>query len=233
MPDLSFRIKDVTALPYAAVPTLSARLSIANADDCERIHSISLNCQVQIQPLGRKYSAEEEARLLDLFGERERWARTMKPMPWIISVLKVPGFTGETELDLPLPCSFDFDVAANKYFYGLKQGQINVTVLFSGTVFHADHAGTLQIAQIPWDREARCAIPVEKWLAAVDEHYPDSAWLRLSRETFDRLYRYKVSHSIPMWDQLLERLLDRTEQLESENDDQHKTELAASGGERS
>lgn len=208
MPDLSFRIEEVTVMPYAAVPTLAARLHITNALPGEPIHSISLNCQIQIQPLGRKYTAEEEARLLDLFGERERWARTMKPMLWTITVLKVPGFKSETELDIPLPCSLDFDVAATKYFYGLKQGPINASVLFSGTIFYADPSGTLQVAQIPWDREARLQIPVEKWRAAIDSHYPNSTWLRLSQETFDRLYRYKVNHSVPMWDKLIERLLD-------------------------
>lgn len=214
MPELTFRIEGATAMQYAAVPTIAARLHIANTKPDEPVHSISLNCQVQLEPLGRGYSAAEEARLLDLFGERERWARTMKPMLWTNAVLKVPGFVTETMLDLPLPCSFDFDVAATKYFYGLEAGHIPVSVLFSGTVFYAGEDGRMQVAQIPWDREAKFHLPVSVWRAAIDAHYPDAVWMRLQRETFDRLYRYKVARGIPMWDRLLDQLLDSAERAE-------------------
>lgn len=214
MPELSFQIGDVKAMPYSAVPMLAARLQISNAAMDEKSQSILLNCQLQIQPSGRAYTAMEEARLLDLFGEREQWGRTMKPLHWTNLVVKVPPFANETAIDLPLPCSLDFDVAANKYFYGLEAGAIAVTAMFSGTVFYMDENGGMQIAQIPWDREARFKIPVEAWKQAVDAHYPGSAWLRLPRDTFDRLYRYKVARGIPMWEGVVERLLDRAEQAE-------------------
>ena len=210
MPDLSFDIRHVTALPYAAIPKLAARLHIQNTT-VEQVQSISLNCQTQIEPLGRAYTPEEESRLLDLFGERERWGRTMKPMFWDMTVLKVPAFADEIEVDLPLPCSLDFDVAATKYFYGLQQGSVKASVLFSGTVFHTDESGSLQVAQIPWDREVWFRIPLATWKAAVEAHYPNSAWLRLSRETFDRLYRYKLTHATHAWDRLIEHLLEIAE----------------------
>jgi Family of unknown function (DUF6084) len=214
VPDLSFRIGEVKAAPFAAVPMISASLHIINAVKDESIQSVQLNCQAQLQPLGRPYSALEEARLLDLFGERERWGSTMKPLLWTNLVAKVPSFKGATSLDLMLPCSIDFDVAANKYFYGLDSGSIAVAVLFSGTVFYAGENGAIQIAQIPWDREARFQLGVDIWKAAIDMHYPNSAWLRLSREVFDRLYRYKVARGIPQWEAVLTNLLDRAEQRE-------------------
>jgi hypothetical protein len=214
MPELSFRIGDISVMPYAAIPTLAAKLHIRNADPEQAIHSVNLNCQVQLEPLGRAYSAVEEARLLDLFGERERWARTMKPMLWTNTVVKAPGFSGEIVVDLPLPCTLDFDVAATKYFYGLEAGKISVSALFSGTVFYAGAGGGMQIAPIPWDREAKFHVPVEVWKAAIDAHYPNSIWMRLPKESFDRLYRYKVARGIPMWSQLLDQLIDRAERAE-------------------
>ncbi|HEY4358533.1 MAG TPA: DUF6084 family protein [Acidobacteriaceae bacterium] len=214
MPELRFRIGEVGAMPYAASPTIAARLHITNTIPNEPVQSVSLNCQVQLQPLGRSYTAMEESRLLDLFGERERWGQTMKPLHWTNVVLKIPPFTGETEIDLPLPCSLDFDVAANKYFYGLDAGSIAVTVMFSGTVFYSGENGAVQIAQIPWDREARFQLQVSAWKAAIDAHYPETAWLRLPRDLFDRLYRYKVARGIPMWEGVLERLLDEAEHAE-------------------
>lgn len=217
MLDLSFRILNVAAMPYAAIPTVAARLLVKSADAEQRVHSISLNCQVQLEPLRRSYSAAEEARLLDLFGERERWARTMKPMLWTNAVLKVAEFSGSTEIDLPLPCTFDFDVAATKYFYGLEAGKIPVSALFSGTIFYAGQDGALQVAPIPWACEARFELPVQVWRAAIDAHYPDLAWMRVPKETFDRLYRFKVARGIPMWDQLLNQLMDRAEISELED----------------
>lgn len=214
MPDLRFRIGDIAAMAYAACPTVVAKLHIENSPADEDIQSISLNCQVQIQPLGRQYTALEEARLLELFGERERWGQTMKPLHWANVVLKVPPFRGATNIDLPLPCSLDFDVAANKYFYGLEAGSIAVTVMFSGTIFYANEQGALQIAQIPWDREARFHLPVGAWKDAVAAHYPERAWIQLPHDVFDRLYRYKVSRGIPKWQGVIERLLNESERAE-------------------
>jgi hypothetical protein len=226
MPDLRFRIGDVGSMPYAACPTIAARLHITNTPADELIQSISLNCQVQIQPLGRSYTALEEAKLFELFGERERWGQTMKPLHWMNTVLKVAPFTGETALDLPLPCSLDFDVAANKFFYGLEAGSLPIIVMFSGTVFCTNADGAIAIAQIPWDREARFQLPVEAWKAALDAHYPGSAWLRLPRNVFDRLYLYKVARGIPTWEAVIDRLLDESERGEVSE------ELAMSGGHR-
>lgn len=214
MPDLSFRIGEVSAMPYCAVPTIAARLHIANASAGQPIHSLSLNCQVQIQPLGRAYTASEESRLLDLFGERERWATTMKPLLWTNSAVRVPGFECETAVDLPLPCTMDFDVAATKYFYGLDAGRISISVLFSGSIFYAGESGTLQVAQVPWDLEARFHLPVGIWKQAIDAHYPNMNWLRLPKQTFARLYHYKVQRGIPSWERTMERLLDNAEQAE-------------------
>ena len=225
MPDLSFRIGEITAMRYAAVPTISTRLYITNAVKEEQIQSISLNCQVQLQPLGRAYSAAEEARLLDLFGEREQWSRTLKPLHWMNVVVRVLPFRCEVAVDLPLPCSLDFDVAANKYFYGLEAGSISVAVFFSGTTFYADEHGLLQVAQIPWDRDARFKLPVEVWKQAIGAHFPDSAWVRVPHETFERLYQYKVAHGIPSWEQAVDRLLEVAERRSNAD------EVTASAGE--
>jgi hypothetical protein len=215
MPDLTFRVSEVTAAPSAAVPTIMARLQILNAKADEPIRSIGLNCQVRIQPLGRSYSAIEEARLLDIFGERERWARTMTPMLWTNISINVLAFTAQTTVELALPCTMDFDVAAAKFFYGLEAGNIAVSLLFSGTIFYTSGGGALQIAQIPWDREARFDLPVKVWQAAMEAHYGDAAWLRLSKETFDRLYRFRVARGIAAWDKLFEQMIDQAERAEA------------------
>ena len=215
MPDLSFRIGDVAAMPSAAVPAMVARLHIANATPGEPIRSVGLNCQIRIQPLGRAYSALEEARLFELFGERERWTRTMTPLVWTHLSVNVPGFAEQTAVDLHLPCSMDFEIAASKYFYGLENGNVSATALFSGTIFYTSESGALQIAQIPWDREAPFSVPVSVWQETIAAHYGDAAWLRLCRETFDRLYRFRLARRVTGWDRLLEDLMDQAERAEA------------------
>ncbi len=211
MPNLSFNIEEVAAMQRSATPSLAARLHINNARADEPVHSVSLNCQVMIEPLGRSYSAAEEARLLELFGEREQWARSMKPLLWTIEVLRIPPFRESTTIDIPLPCTLDFDLAATKYFYGLEQGEVRVSVIFSGTVFYTRADGVLQVMPIPWQSEARFRVTAEQWRAAIDAHYPDHYWLRLPRETFERLYRYRIGHHLPAWNELVEHLLDQAE----------------------
>ena len=105
------------------------------------MHAIALRCQVRIEPLRRGYSDEEAAGLLDLFGPRERWATTQHTFLWLHTTAMVQGFTGATQVDLPLECTYDFEVAASKYLHALRDGTVPLLFLFSGTVFSKGSAG--------------------------------------------------------------------------------------------
>ncbi|MEP6645026.1 MAG: DUF6084 family protein [Acidobacteriaceae bacterium] len=216
MPDLKFQVESCEALLYAAVPMLGLKLKIFNHPIEQAIHTLTLRCQVQIEPAKRRYVATEQAKLRDLFGEPERWGRTVRPMLWMNTSVSVPGFTGVTTVDVELPCSFDFNVAATKYFHALESGEIAICVMFSGTVFYADADGSMQITQIPWDREVNFRLPIEMWKGVIDAYYPETAWLCLRRDIFERLYDYKVRHGIPTWEQLIEKILPQGASQEAE-----------------
>jgi Family of unknown function (DUF6084) len=211
VPDLQFQIEGAEAVAYAAVPMLALKLRITNAIDGEPIHTLALNCQVQIEPARRRYVPKEQEKLLDLFGEPERWSRTVRSLLWMNTSVSVPAFTNTLAVDLPLPCSFDFNVATTKYFHALEAGDIPVCVLFSGTVFYCGENNALQVAQVSWNREANYRIPAILWKQMMDTYYPNSAWLRLERGAFDRLYSYKVRHGIPTWELLLDALVSSKE----------------------
>jgi uncharacterized protein DUF6084 len=106
-----------------------------------------------------------------------------------------------------VPCTFDFNIAATKYFAGLEAGEIPLILQFSGTIFYAARDGALQIAQVPWTKEARYRLPVKSWQDMMDIHYPNSAWLCLRRDVFDRLHRFKIQRAIPTWEQTIESIL--------------------------
>jgi len=206
-PDLTFVVDDASVVPFAAVPMLAFRLRAGTSNPDERIHSIALRCQIQIEATRREYSADERARLVDLFGEPDRWSQTLRGLLWTHASAVVPRFTGKTEIEVQVPCTFDFNVAATKYFYGLTGGDVPLCFLFSGTVFYEGENGLLQVAPISWEKEARFGLPQNVWRSVIDTYYPNSAWLVLRRDVFDRLYQLKLREGIPTWDETIERIL--------------------------
>ncbi len=207
MPDLTFAVEDAQPVAYSATPLLAVKLRIRNASAHERIQNVILQAQVQIEAARRHYAPQEQARLLDLFGAPERWNKTLGTMLWTHANVTVRPFSGETTADLPLPCTFDFNIAATKYFDGIAQGDIPLRLLFSGTVFYEGEDGGMLVAQIPWEKEAQFRLPVATWKRVMDHYYPNTAWLSLRRDVFDRLHEFKRQRGIPTWEQALESLL--------------------------
>ena len=134
MAELVFDCIGAQADRYAVVPTFSLRLRISETSG-EPVAAIALRCQLRIEPARRRYSAAEAERLHDLFGDTDRWADTLKPLQFTMVSLMVPGFTGSTEVDVPITASYDLEVAATRYFAGLDDGTVPLLLLFSGTLF--------------------------------------------------------------------------------------------------
>jgi hypothetical protein len=205
MADLDFTCLGATAERYAATPTIQLRLRITETTGTP-VHTLALRTQVRIEPIRRRYDDAERDALTDLFGDRSRWGETLKPLQLAFVSQLVPGFTGATEIDLALPCSYDFDVAAHKYLYALREGAVPLLLLFSGTIF-TGRPGTISVTPVAWQKEASYQLPVPVWREAMEQHFPGSAWLRLHRDTFDRLYGYRVGQALGTWDEAIERLL--------------------------
>jgi hypothetical protein len=189
----------------AASPTISLGLHIEETTGTP-VHALSLRCQLRIEPQRRRYDDAEAEAVRDLFGERARWGDSLKPIQLAFINHVVPGFTGATDLDLALPCSYDFDIAANKYLYALDAGEVPLLLLFSGTLFTSGPAGMI-VQPIPWHKEASFRLPVAVWKQTMDLHFPGSAWLRLRRETFDALHRYRINRELLSWDDAIELLV--------------------------
>ena len=204
MPDLNFEVEAVAAKPFAAAPMLGFQLRVVNKGT-EPIQAVILRCQIQIEPTRRRYTAQDQERLVDLFGEASRWGHTVRTLLWTHASVVMPAFNGSAVCELPVACTFDFNVAATKYLYGLEDGAVPVCLQFSGTVFYENSNAALQAAPISWNQEARFEFPIQVWREMIDLYYPDTAWLCLRREAFDRLYRYKIKNMIPTWEETLER----------------------------
>ncbi len=218
MPDLNFEVEDAEAIPYAATPILGFKLRVSNADPQEQIETVALTCQIRLDVTRRRYNETEKKRLSDLFGEPERWSHTLRSMLWTFANLNIRGFSGSILVDLPVSCTYDFNVASVKYFYALESGEIPLSFLFSGTVFYRSKDEGLQVEQISWEKEATYRLPVEVWQRMIDIYYPNSAWIYMHRDSFDRLNTYKLERGITTWEQVVDNLLAQNSELSSDVD---------------
>jgi hypothetical protein len=205
VPELSFEVTGACADKYAVAPSMELAVRVSDSGG-QRIEAIALRCQIRLEPARRHYTAAEEARLHDLFGGRERWGDTMRPVQFATVPVMVPAFTGATEVSVPVPLTYDLEIGATRYFAGLEHGEVPLLVLFSGTVF-GTHDGRLSVTQVPWSCEAAFRLPVSVWREAVDAHFPDSGWLRLSAATLAELLRYKTARGLPTWEATIGALL--------------------------
>lgn len=203
---LGFEVIDAHAEPYAAEPTIMVQLRITS-ELPDPVHALALRCQIRIEPQRRTYSAEEEERLYAVFGETPQWGSSLRPFLWTHLSSMVPGFTGETTVDLPITCSYDMEVAGVRYLHGLGEGEIPLILLFSGTAFGPGMGGGFSARPVAWSDEANYRMPVSVWRDMMDSYFPNSGWLRLHRDTIDALVEFRARRALPTWDQAVETLL--------------------------
>jgi len=203
--DLAFECLGTTADIYAAGPTLNIRLRATERTGAT-VHAVALRTQLRIEPQKRRYNATEAARLGDLFGETNRWADTLRPLQFATVPAMVPGFTDSCEFDLPVPCTYDLEIAATTYFHALDSGVIPLVMLFSGTVFTKGETG-FSVSPVSWRAETPCLVPVAVWREMMDRFFPNCGWVRLSRDTLHALGEFKNARAIPTWEQAITELL--------------------------
>lgn len=207
MPEIDFHVESIDVARHCVSPLLLFQLRLSNAVHDEMVAGVALQCQIQIEAARRRYSPDEEDGLRELFGEAERWAQTLRTLLWTHASVMVPGFDGECLVELPVPCTFDFNVAVTKYFAALKTGEVPLLLQFSGTVFVRNEDGGLQVSPIPWHKEVGFRLPVQVWKDMMAHYYPNGVWLCLNISVIDRLRRYKVQRGLATWEQALGELL--------------------------
>ena len=205
MAELVFDCTGAKAERFAVAPSMSLTLWISETTG-QKVDAIALRCQIRIEPARRRYSDAEAERLNDLFGDTQRWADTLKPVQFSHISIMVPGFTGGTEIDLPVPLSYDLEIGSTRYFAGLEAGEVPLLLLFSGTIFSSAN-DKFQVQQVPWSKEATYRLPISLWREAIEAHFPNSAWIKMSLPTLDELQRFKARKALPSWDATIAALL--------------------------
>jgi hypothetical protein len=203
MSELQFGIMGAQAKRYAALPTISFRLHVS-AD--EPIEALVLRAQVRIEPQWRAYDSSEKTLLGDIFGTPDRWGTTLRTFSWADVPVTVPAFECETDADVNVACTYDFDQTATRFLHALGGGEIPLRFLFSGAVFRYGATG-LSTERVSWSSECAFRMPLAVWHDAMRACYGDDALIRVNRETLERLHRYRALIGAVSWDQFFERLL--------------------------
>lgn len=204
--DPVFSVLAVEPVAHVAAPTLGFSLHVSDPAG-RHVHTLALAVQVQIDPARRTYDDETRARLVDLFGSPERWGATTHSLQWAHVDVLVPGFTGATSFQLQLPCSYDLELAAVKYFYSLPNGAVPLSFHFTGMVLYSGEHDRLQVAQVPWSCSTKWLMPVADWRRAVRSFYPEGGWVRLTTPTLDDLLARKAQRGDHSFDQTVAGLL--------------------------
>ncbi|GAA2392203.1 DUF6084 family protein [Streptomyces glaucosporus] len=210
VPSLSFAVTGARPERFAAVPTLRFDLGITRTGGGP-VRSVSLAASVRIDVARRRYDDRTRHALAGLFGAPERWGTTLRPLAWTRTTVVVPPFTDATAVTLTVPCPGDAELAVTKYLYAVRDGEVPLDFLFSGTVFFQAPDGRLSTAQISWAEDARYRLPAGLWHDLIDRYYAGSPWLRLSRDTYERLDAYRLRQVFGTWDDTVGSLLDRAE----------------------
>jgi Family of unknown function (DUF6084) len=206
MAELDITVAGVAAEPFAATPTLVVHLRVADAG--RPVHALALRTQVRIEPQRRSYSPAEADRLVELFGRPAQWEETLRPFLWAQLGTVTGSFEGAGEVEVQLPCTYDFEVSAARYLHGLDEGDIPLLLLFSGTIFRSGPGG-LSVEPIAWHTECRHRLPVTVWRDLMNRYFPGGGWLRLRSESIDALGRFKAEAALPSFDEAIELLVKR------------------------
>jgi len=205
-PDPTFEVLGDEPVAHAASPTIKFTLRVTDSPE-RPLHAIALSAQINIDPARRTYDAATRERLVELFGPAERWASTTRSFLWTQVGALVPDFTGAAEFTLTVPCTYDLEISAAKYFYSLPDGEIPLTFHFSGTILFSEE-GKVQIAMVPWSCSARYKLAVEDWKKMMSLYYPGGGWVRLQTSTLDRLQERKAEAGLPSFDACVADLLE-------------------------
>jgi hypothetical protein len=208
MPDLKFEIISSRVKPYAVLPTLVFDLQITNNHPQEQVYAAALKCQLMIEAVKRRYDRESKDRLFELFGDHTRWEETLRSFFWQIINIPVPAFSGKTVIEINIPCSEELSTAAGKYFYSVRDDEVPLAFLFSGTLFYKNANDDLEVTMIPWEKEALYKMPASLWQELMDVYFPNCRWLSIRKDIYERLVEYKAKSLFPTLSGCLENILE-------------------------
>ena len=214
-PQVTIEILGASHEPFAAQPTLRFELSVSEPTD-RAIYAISLKAQINFDPARREYDASTRVDLVELFGVPERWPSTTRSFLWCHSSTVLHSFTGATTFGLEVPCTSDLEVTAARYVSALPDGDVPITMHFTGRVLYQGPQRQVQAVHLPWSTSASYRMPVDVWRKMMKHHHGNSGFVLLHEDTITALKKHKRVHGLHSMDAVVLDLLERAPDGESE-----------------
>ena len=205
MSDLDFEVLGAEPDRYAADPVLVFKLRVKE-NEGEVIQSVSLRCQIMIEPQRRRYTRDEEYRLLAMFGETPRWGSTVKPFLWTHATTILPGFTGTIDVNLPVSAPTTSRSPRPSTCTRWRAATCRSTCCSPAWCSPRPRTAS-RPSPSPGTRRPASRFPGSTWRTMMDVFFPGTGWLRIPRSTLDRLERFKTVRGLHSWDHILETLL--------------------------
>ena len=198
-PEVTFEVLGVAHEPFAAQPTLRFELSVFEPTD-RPIYAISLTAQINFDPARRPYSNETKADLYELFGAPERWPSTTRSFLWTHATTIVHSFRGAITFGLEVPCTADLEMVASRYVSALPDGEVPLTMHFTGRIMYEGPNRQVQVLHLPWNTQASYKMPVSAWQNMINHHHGESGFIALHNDTLTDLKNYKRQHGLHSFD---------------------------------
>lgn len=214
-PALQFEILGAAHEPFAAQPTLRFELSASEPTD-RPIYAISLTAQINFDPARRTYDADTREDLVELFGAPERWPSTTRSFLWCHASAMVHSFAGATTFGLEVPCTADLEVVASRYVAALPDGEVPLTMHFTGRVLYQGPERQVQVVHLPWSTSASYRMPVGVWRDMMKHHHGNSGFVLLHDDTLEALKRHKRTRGLHSYDGVVLDLLQQVPAADSE-----------------
>lgn len=204
-PELSIEVEGVAPVAQAALPTLEFRTRVRTGGR-DPVQSVSLDTQIRIATDRRDYGEQDRQRLADLIGGPAGVPQPRPSLLWARASTWVPPFVGEVKVDIPVICTYDFEVVAARFLHSLTGGDVPLDFRFSGEVlYHLD--GHLHAGRLHPETQARFRMPVRVWRDLMEHYFAGTAWLRVDREVFEALSDYRSQRTHTSWTETVRSLL--------------------------
>lgn len=207
-PEVTFEVLGAAHEPFAAQPTLRFELSVFEPTD-RPIYAISLTAQINFDPARRQYDDKTREELYELFGAPERWPSTTRSFLWTHATTIVHSFTGATTFGLEVPCTADLELVASRYVSALPDGEVPLTMHFTGRVMYEGPQRQVQVLHLPWHTQASYKMPVTVWKNMIKHHHGESGFVNLHNDTLEELKRYKRLRGLHSFDAVVLDMLER------------------------
>jgi len=206
-PEITIEILGAGHEPFAAQPTLRFELSVFEPTD-RPIYAIALKAQIMFDPARRDYDAPTREKLFEIFGAPERWPSTTRSFLWCHSSAMVDSFTGATTFGLEVPCTSDLEVVAARYVSALPDGDVPLTMHFTGRILYSGPERQVQVVHLPWSLSAQYRMPVTVWKNMIKHHHGNSGFVLLHDDTITQLGKHKRIRGLHSYDAVVLDLLE-------------------------